>query len=403
MLYMKILFLALDINIGNKTGDSIHVRELAVSLAKLGNNVILITADTKNKSSGLNWAKKIPNLHLFFNERRQRFRNISTLIYCRKIAKKYHVQIIYERRPSPKIGFALGRLLRIPFIVEINALVEEEIALVGERREEISVIKHIKKAFRRHFFKQAKRVVTVTRNIGNEIQRTYNLPDEKIGVIPNGANTDLFKPIDLDTCKKRLDLDKDSRYICFTGNLAPWQGVKYMIDAMPLILAEIPDVTLVIVGGGTQKEALEDRSRKLGVDKHVIFAGWVDYEKVPIYINASDICVAPLSTGREKSGSSAIKIYEYLACGKPVIASDVPSLEFLKKSGCGIIVPKDDVPALASASIQLLSNPPHRARLGQTGRKIVTEKYSWVSTAKKVTDLLEYTVKSDNSPLLFFR
>jgi len=384
---MKILFLALDINLGNKTGDSIHVRELATSFAKLGNEVFLITAYT-HESNNLGWTNNTPNLNLFFRKPRRKFANVSTLLYCRKIAKKYDAQIIYERRNSPKIGFALSKLLRIPFVVEINALVEEEKPLIRDEGEDSPRIKHLKKLIRRHFLRKAKKIVTVTQNIRNEIYRSYNIPKERVIAIPNGANTDVFKPMDMATCRKDMGLNNDEKYICFTGNLAPWQGVNYMIDAMPLILNEIPNTRFLVVGGGHQKKALEDRTRELKIEKHVKFIGWVEYEEVPKYINACDICVAPLTIGREKSGSSAIKIYEYLACGKPVIAFDVPNLEFLRKRGCGFIVPRDDVIKLAGASLILLRDLNLRIKMGKIGRKVAVEDYSWTDTAKEISKLL---------------
>lgn len=391
MLGMNILFLALDIDLRSKTGDSIHVRELATSLAKLGNNVFLITAHTDN-GSDLDWAEKNPNLHLFFNKTGQTFRTLSTLIHCRKIAKQNQVHIIYERRNSPKIGFALSKLRRIPLVIEINALIEEEIALIAKRRERTTPMRPLKRAFRRRFFKHTKTIVTVTHSIKDEIQRNYDISDERIVVVPNGANTNLFKPMDQDVCREDIGLDNNEKYICFTGNLAPWQGVRYMIDAMPLIVGEMPVVKFLVVGGGYQKKALQVRAKELNVEKQVIFTGWTDYENVPKYLNASDICVAPLTIGREKSGSSAIKIYEYLACGKPVIAFDVPNIGFLESDGCGIIVSRDDVPALADATLKLLRDPLLRTRMGETGRSIVVEKYSWTNTAKRVTELLENAI-----------
>ncbi len=388
---MNILFLALDINIGDKTGDSIHVRELATSLAEIGNEVYLITAHIDD-GYNLVWAKKIPNLRLFFNKTGQRFRDISTFIYCIKIAKKYHAQTIYERRTSPKIGFALSKLLRIPLVVEINELIEEEIRLIRKRRDEFPLITRLKKIFHRHFYRDAKKIVAVTESIKNDIQKSYILGEGQVVVIPNGANTNLFKPMNRDICKKDIGLDRNAKYICFTGNLAPWQGVRYMIEAMPLILDEMSNVIFLIVGGGYQKKTLERRAKELHIENQVIFTDWVEYEDVPKYINASDICVAPLTIGREKSGSSAIKIYEYLACGKPVIAFDVPNIEFLERYHCGIIVPRDDVPALARATLKLLRNSTLKSKMGETGKNIVIENYSWINTAKKVTNLLKKVV-----------
>jgi glycosyltransferase involved in cell wall biosynthesis len=388
---MRILFLALDVNLGNKTGDSIHVQELATSLAREQNEVFLIVADTGDKPS-LNWVEKTPNLHIFFNRAKGVFRSVSTARYCRKIAKKHKAQIIYERRTSPKIGFVLSKSLGIPLTVEINAVVEEEIRVLGKEKAESRPQKNIKKRIRKKFFLHAKKIVTVTESIKSEMQRNYGISGDKVVVIPNGANTDIFRPMDKQACRQELGLETHGPYICFVGALTPWQGVDFMIEALPLVIKDMPDAKFLVVGDGTQKKLLEKKAKELGVEKKVIFKGWVEYEDVPKYINASEICVAPLTTGREKSGSSAIKIYEYLACGKPVIASHVADLDFLGKHECGILVQKDDASALAEAVLMLARDMDRATEMGEKGRKIVVENYSWVNTAKRIDRMLKRLV-----------
>lgn len=383
---MKILFIALDINLGNLTGDVIHTRELATSLAKQGNEVFLIVAQVDKPD--VSWAKGIPNLHLYFNKNKGIFKSFSTVIFCRKIAKKHGVQVIYERRTSPKIGYALNKTLKIPFIVEVNALVEEEIPLLRKEKKSPAV-KRFKRVFRRRFFRKAERIVTVTESIKNAIQKDYDLNEERVVVISNGANTDMFRPMNQDSCRRDLGFEGKEKYLCFVGSLEAWQGVRHIIEAMPLILEGEPKAKLLIIGDGQQKKTLMEKTRELKLEERVVFTGWVEYQDVPKYINASDICVAPLSKGREKSGSSAIKIYEYLACAKPVIAFEVPDLGFLDERGCGIIVQRDNVPKLTEACLHLLGNDELRKNMGDKGRRVVVENYSWTNTAKKISELLE--------------
>jgi glycosyltransferase involved in cell wall biosynthesis len=386
---MNILFLALDNNLSEYTGDSIHIRELVSSLVKLGNEITLIVADIENKKPVLKWAEDIQNLRLYFSKTDGAFKGQKTVLYCRKIAKEHNVQIIYERRTTPKISYGLNKFLRIPFVIEINALVKHEKALLGKDMDQGGAAKHMKTSFRKHFYKKANKIVCVTQNIKINIQKEYDLPSEKVVTISNGANVDLFSPKNQKMCRKDLGLPLDAPYICFSGNLAPWQGVEYAIEAMPTIIERKSNARLIIVGGGVQKEYLERKASELNLKDHVIFTDRVNYHDVPKYINATDICVAPMTTGREKSGSSAIKIYEYLACGKPVIASNVPNIEFIQKNDCGLLVPKDDPDAMSKAIITLLNDPERRMKMGERGRKLVVENYSWINTARKITDMLE--------------
>ena len=385
---MNILLLALDVNLDNRAGDAIHVKELASSLAKLGHKIVLIAADIENKISSLQWARN-NDVHLHFNPHKQGLNDLSTIFYCIDVAHEHQIQIIYERRMSPKISYILSKLLKIPNVIEINALVEDEIALQGNVNDGLAWVKSLKESFRGLFLKNGDMIVTVTDNIKDKIQKQFDLSHERIRTIPNGANTELFASLNQDECRRDLNLDKYSLNICFTGNLAPWQGVEFMIEAMPLVLKKIPNVGFIVVGVGDCLEELKKKVKELGIANNVIFTGWVDYQEVPRYINTSDICVAPLTIGRERSGSSAIKIYEYMACGKPVVASNVPDLEFLQDSGSGILFPRDNVHKLAEATIKLLENPQLRLKMGRTARKVALQKYSWMITAKKISKIME--------------
>ncbi len=382
---MKILFLALDINLENMTGDSIHVRELATSLAKLGNEVFLITAYT-NEYSNLGWTKKTPNLHVFFNRVKPGFRNISTFIHCQKIANKYHVQIIYERRNSPKIGVILSRTLGIPAIIECNGLPGMEAEMLRGVQKRKTIIWPIRSLISRFLFRTIDGVVAVTQGIKREIIQNYHIRSDKVFVIHNGANLDLFKPIEQDLCKEKFDLNQENKYVCFIGNLAPWQGVEYLIKASPLIVKEDIKTRFLIVGDGVMAETLRRMVEDINMKDKFNFLGKVPYEQVPDLINASAICVAPFIRKRnERIGLSPLKIYEYLACGKPVVASDIEGVgDFLRETRSGIAVEPENHDRLAKGIIGLLQNEDMSKEMGRNGRIIVTREHSWDSVAEKV-------------------
>ena len=86
-------------------------------------------------------------------------------------------------------------------------------------------------------------------------------------MVSNGANTSLFKPLEQETCRKELGLDLEIPYICFVGNLAPWQGVEYLVKAAPSILSRFPECRFLIVGDGVMKDNLLKLCRELGVEE----------------------------------------------------------------------------------------------------------------------------------------
>jgi glycosyltransferase involved in cell wall biosynthesis len=205
-------------------------------------------------------------------------------------------------------------------------------------------------------------------------------------VVSNGANTSLFKPLDQRACRKELSLDPEICYICFVGNLAPWQGIEYLVKAAPSIISRFPECRFLIVGDGVMKNELLKLSRELGVEDKFIFTGVVPYDRVPIYINASDVCAAPFIFARNaKIGLSPLKLYEYMACGKPVVASNISGVsDALEDSKGGIPVLPENPDALSEAVLKLLENPDLRIKLGLKGLSYVTENYSWYCVAKQV-------------------
>jgi glycosyltransferase involved in cell wall biosynthesis len=146
------------------------------------------------------------------------------------------------------------------------------------------------------------------------------------------------------------------------------------------------------------KNDLLELCRELGVEERFIFTGVIAYDRVPLYINASDICTAPFIFARNsKIGLSPLKLYEYMACGKPVIASSIKGVsDALEASGGGIHVLPENPDALAEGILKLLDNPDMRMKMGSKGLSYVIENYSWYSVAKKVNEVCKSGLETEN-------
>ena len=281
----------------------------------------------------------------------------------------------------------LSKLIRVPYIVEINGLLIDEQKLSNTSR----LIIQISKVIERLNYKHATKIVAVTQGIKEGIMELYNIPDEKIVVIENGANADLFKPMDISKARKGLKFDQDGNYVCFVGGLFPWQGVEYLIKSAPLILKEISSTKFLVVGEGIMKKELIELAEKIGVSDKFIFTGAVPYEEVPKYINASDVCVALVM--EQKSGQSSLKIYEYMTCGKPIVARDTSGYEIIDEYKTGILVNPEDKQEVSNAIIKLLGDDKLRKEMGANGRKFVVENHSWESVAKNVAKVCEDAIR----------
>jgi glycosyltransferase involved in cell wall biosynthesis len=389
---MNILFLALDVNIKSKTGDAVHVRELALSLARLGNDVSLVVPHTDDSSDELKSPLYQSNLHLFFNKPNRHFRDLSTILFCKKIAKSQGSKIIYERRFSPKIGYALSKILRIPFIVEINGLTDKEMELQNIPGKSDIIPRRLKRRIWKYFFKSVGRVVVVSHGLKRALSEEYGLQSERITVIFNGANIELFKPMNRNNCIEELGLNKKYRYVGFIGNLAPWQGVDQLIKIAPIILESVPEIMFLIVGDGIMRHELKSLANELNIEDKVIFTGFVPYEVVPKYINTFEVCVAPFS-GIERNvkySFSAIKLYEYMACGKPIVTTDVCGIKNeIDELGLGKVVKADDLKSFTSSIVEILKDQKLQTPMGEKARNWVLKEHSWKNVAERVVKVCE--------------
>ena len=369
-------------------GNSIHVCELSKNLLELGHNITVIvkSSDTNYECKGIN-VKHInyTNIRILRMVSFELHAFLAGLI----IATKTRPDVIYMRHELvSNCGYFLSKLLRIPVITEVNGL------LIDERRIGGSKSNFFADKIERFNLARNDKIIAVTSRLKQVLKKEYNIPKNKITVIQNGANTRVFKPIDLLKAREKLNLAQDFNYICFVGALAPWQGVEYLIQSASLILKEIPNTKFLIVGDGQMKKELMELTKQTGVSDKIIFTGVVPYEEVPKYINSSDVCVAPFIRARnERIGLSPLKIYEYEACGKPIVSSRISNLEFIEQQNAGILVEPENQEELAKAIVKLLKDEKLREEMGKNGRECVVKYHSWEAVSRRVAEVCEDAIK----------
>jgi len=375
---MKILFLALDIDLGTHRGDSVHTRNLAASFARAGHRVHLVVGAKPADAD-------VPGV---FVSVRPGAGDLSVLSHVHKVARGFRPDVIYERRFSPKIGAAASFLCRVPFAVEYNGIVEEEIAMQG-RIVPNGPFARTKAILRVHLLRRAKAIVTVTEGLRDIVIRRYDVSASNVFVVENGVNPQLFRPLDREESRNKLGLP-NGPMLCFVGNLVRWQGLHGLITALT---GTDPSLRLVIVGEGPERSSLEKEAKEVGLDTRVLFAGEIRHDLVPFYIAAANAVVAPFSSERNaESGVSALKMYEYLACARPIIVTDITGAKELVESfECGLVVPPGDAQALVLATERVLMDSSYAAA-AQRASEFVRRERSWDRTAEHVTSILEQVV-----------
>ena len=226
------------------------------------------------------------------------------------------------------------------------------------------------------------RIIAVSGSIKRLVMSEEGVPEEKIEVIYNGINLHDTWHMTHDTCSREsLGIKKDDVVIMHVANLTPVKGHAHLLQAMARVLPECPKVKLVLVGEGPLRGQLTEMVEQLNLTNHVVFLG--KREDARQLLNMADICVLPsLSEGMSNA------ILEYMAAGKPVVATNVGGNPELVQNGeTGILVDKENSEQLAKALILLANAPYKRTEMGRNGYEKVKNKFTLPAMVSAYTDL----------------
>ncbi|MDH7476805.1 MAG: glycosyltransferase family 4 protein [Candidatus Bathyarchaeota archaeon] len=215
-------------------------------------------------------------------------------------------------------------------------------------------------------------VVTISNYSLRKVVELYGVEEEKVRIVPNGVDSEVFKPVKgLDVFKKSLGI-KGKHCVLFVGNLIPRKGVHFLIEAAQHVVKNEGNVVFLVVGDGPLRNFLISYSVRLGVRGNFIFLGRVHDGVLPLIYNCADVFVLPsLQEGQ------GIALLEAQASAKPVVAFDVGGVgECVKHGETGLLVEPDSF-ELGEAILKLLRDESLRARMGITGRRFVCENFSW--------------------------
>jgi glycosyltransferase involved in cell wall biosynthesis len=299
--------------------------------------------------------------------------------------------MIYVRSSAADFAPLLPALIfQIPLAIEFPGPPSEEASSYGLSKSKIRLTNLLTMLKTRC----ATVIVTVTEPIKRDISLNYRVHPNKIHVIQNAANTELFKPIARDDALKRLGLDVRKKYIGFVGNISPWHGVDILVKAGSEVLRSCPEVVFHIIGEGVMKARLEEEIEAVGLGGSFLFAGAVPYKQVPLYVSSCDLMALPLITKSAKdSGYSPLKLYEYMSCGKPTVASRLIGLEIVEDEGIGRLVAPNDASDLSSAIIAMISDPGALTGMGTRARLLATTKFDWQYVAERTEKLIVNSVR----------
>ena len=215
-----------------------------------------------------------------------------------------------------------------------------------------------------------------------EMQRGH-VPEERITVVRNGPDLSRLQPADADPDLRR----RAETIIAYVGVIGFQDGGDYLLRALKYLVHGLrrPSICCFIVGSGDALASLKSLTEQLGLADYVLFTGWIHHAEVGRYINSAHICVAPEPSNPYNDRSTIVKIMEYMALGKPIVAFDLPENR-VTAEGAAVYAPPNDELEFARLIALLIDRPDQRKRMGQLGRERVEAELAWPYQAKHLLE-----------------
>jgi glycosyltransferase involved in cell wall biosynthesis len=401
---LRIAYLCSDPGVpvcGNK-GASIHVREFARSLRRLGHEVTVLVAraggdapqgcdmpivvleteplDEKlfallrtDPSAGIAVAGSVRST-LAAASLRQR---------ALSFLHEFEPDLIYERYALfGTAGIAVARELGVPLILEVNAPLSDE----HEQHRGLAYPETARE-LERMVLRSADHVVAVSSALANWLVAAGIAP-ERVTLLPNAVDPTRFEAarVKCEAVRNRLGLAEEP-VVGFLGTLRPWHDVATLVRAIAFLRRRTPAPHLLVVGDGPERERLEELARSEGIAEATTFTGAVPHDGVASYVSVFDVAVVPY---RRMRGFyfSPLKLFEYLAAGRPIVAADVGDMGHCIRHGeTGLLYSPGDTEALAEAISDLLRDRARASSLGEAGREHVRRHHTWERNARLVLEL----------------
>jgi len=238
--------------------------------------------------------------------------------------------------------------------------------------------------------RESDKIITISQAMKTILVQKGAKP-ENIDVVYDGVSTDLFRP-----CMTEAEMLRE-RYACGVDNVVMHHGVidpqdqpEIIVDAAVDVIKEHPNTMFWLIGDGAAIPGIKKKTRKAGLEKHFFFSGWVPFEEISTFISACDVGLVILPDISSARIRVTLKGFEYWACEKPIVVSDLPALREVVQTGhTGLFYKPGDAKDLAEKISALLEEKQRSVKMGKAGRKLVETEYTWNKLATQFVTLCE--------------
>jgi teichuronic acid biosynthesis glycosyltransferase TuaC len=307
---------------------------------------------------------------------------LSVLPLVRRIRRTFDFDLVDAHFGFPE-GFAavlLGWWFRRPVVITLRGSEHE---FTGYRFRRLAI---------RWALRRATRVIAVSHPLA-ALARGLGVPSERIEVIENGVDTEIFRPSERGDARRLVGVDAGKRLLISVGHLVPLKGFHRMIGALPELDRKYPGVTLVLIGGsastsGNYPQELRQLAARLGLSSQVLFTGALPPDQVRVWLNAADLFV--LCSDRE--GCPNV-VWEALACGLPIASPKVGEVEYMVPPVAGVLFDDpSDADALRDSIVLALDRKWNPAEIRRHA-----EAHTWAHVAERVLQQWQTCVRGTHT------
>jgi glycosyltransferase involved in cell wall biosynthesis len=370
---MRILY---SHRIGSRDGQSVHIEELVAALRRAGHDVRVVGPPLYEEMDFGGESRLVARLRRHLpraaNECAELAYNLPAYRRLRRAADAFKPDLIYERYNLFFFAGAwLTRRTGVKLFLEVNSPLAEERAQYGGLG-----LGRLADMAERFVWRAADRVLAVTSVLADVIAAA-GVDRARIGVTPNGID-----PAQFAAPASSVRRDPDAIVLGFVGFVRAWHGLDAVIAGMAAEPAAA--LRLLVVGDGPARPELEHQAASLGIADRVRFTGLADRAAIPDLVSTFDVALQP----RVVAYASPLKLFEYMAAGRAIVAPDQPNIrEVLEDGETALLFDERKPGALWRAIIRLAADPGLRRRLGTAARDAVTARdLTWDANARRITE-----------------
>jgi glycosyltransferase involved in cell wall biosynthesis len=298
-------------------------------------------------------------------------------------------EVVIASSPQLLVGLSgwwLARCKRSRFIFEVRDLWPESLAAVGVGREDSLVYRALSR-IAGFLYRNSAHIVVVTPAFKEYLVKHWQVAPEKISVVENGVETELFSPRTENSLRSELGADRKF-VVSYIGTLGNAHGLRTLVEAAALLQNSAPEILFLIVGEGAEKKRLVSLVRERGLT-NLRFVDQQSREKIPSYVGASDACAVLLKKNEIFRTVIPSKMLEFMSCARPVILGvEGQASRLLEEAQAGICIEPGNSSELSQAILCLAADEQLRETLGRNGRRYVLQYFSRRQTATRYLEVL---------------